>query len=303
MRINMQFIEDAEKVAHEEWPMSPNFRVRLATWIASHAPRGRGAIPRFIGRYFGVSMKTSIRTHSGAYLAVEPSSLDVYAAIGAAGGFWEPRVLRACLSAVRSGDVFYDIGANVGFMSIEVATRLGESVSVFAFEPIPVLAQSVLRSAFINGARNIHVLPIMLGSIVGEAELFIPSHSIHSSAISRQRSASKITCPMTTLDQLVQNEIVPPPDVIKIDVEGGELDVFRGAIEVVKKYAPIIIFEADVNMRRFGYSLMDLMAILSATIPYEFFGVGRNNADLELVRPDEISCTEFIAVPPSRTVR
>ena len=75
--MNMQLIEDARKVAHEKWPMSTNFRMRLATWIASHAPRGRGAIPRFVGRYFGASMKTSIRTNSGAYLAVEPSSLDV----------------------------------------------------------------------------------------------------------------------------------------------------------------------------------------------------------------------------------
>lgn len=291
---------DLEPISDKEWQTWPNLRMRLATLAATHAPRGRGAVPRLIGKYFGRRMKTTIRTASGAYLAVEPSCLDVYAAICAAGGTWESRVLNACLLAIKKGDVFFDIGANVGFMSIEVATRRQGSVEVIAFEPIPALARSILRSARINGANNVHVMSTMLGSTTGKAELFIPSHSIHASAIARESSAYAVTCPMTTVDELVRDGTLPPPNVIKIDVEGGELEVFRGASEVISTHAPTIIFEADVNMERFAYSLRDLTALLSANVPYKFFGIGRDDSLIELLSPDTRLCTEFIAVPPNR---
>jgi len=291
---------EIEPISEEEWQKWPNLRMRLATLAASYAPRGRGAIPRFIGKYFGRHMKTTIRTASGAYLAVEPSCLDVYAAICAAGGTWEPRVLNACLLALKTNDVFFDIGANVGFMSIEVATRRRNSVEVIAFEPILALARSILRSARINGANNVRVMSTMLGGTTRDGELFIPSHSIHASAIARESSAYAITCPMTTVDELVRDGTLPPPDVIKIDVEGGELEVFRGASEVIAQHAPTIIFEADVNMERFAYSLRDLTALLSANVTYKFFGLSRDGSIIDLLSPNASLCTEFIAVPPNR---
>ncbi len=296
----MPTITHRELITDQGWPKSPNFRMRLAILAATRAPRGRGAIPRLIGRYLGRHMKTTIRTASGAYLAVEPSSLDIYASIGARGGMWESRVLDACLSAIKEGDVFYDIGANVGFMSIEVATRHRDSVEVIAFEPIAALARSVLESARINGVDNVRVLPTMVGSATGQAKLFIPSCSGHASAVAREPGAYAVTCPMTTLDELVGNGTLQPPNVIKIDVEGSELAVFRGASKVIERHAPTIIFEADVNMQRFSYSLKDLIALLSASVPYKFFGVGRDRPNYELVNPDDRSCTEFVAVPPNR---
>jgi FkbM family methyltransferase len=287
--------------ADETWPRSPNIRMRLATLIATYAPHGRGAIPRFIGKYLGRNMKTAIRTASGAYLAVEPSSLDVYATISAAGGLWESRVLDACLSAIRQRDIFYDIGANVGFMSIEIASRYRGSVKVIAFEPILALARSVVRSAQLNGLDNIRVLPIMLGSTIGQGELFIPSHSIHASTVPRESGTSVFLCARTTLDELVMSGGLPPPSVIKIDVEGSELEVFRGAERVIAQYAPTIVFEADANMQRFGYSLKDIISVLSASVQYTFVGIGRHGVTHERISSsDWTSYTEFMAVPPTR---
>ena len=76
---------------------------------------------------------------------------------------------------------------------------------------------------------------------------------------------------MHRLDSLIRDDRLPPPDVFKIDVEGGELSAFRGATETLRRHRPSIVFEADCNMKRMGYTTGDLLATMSAAAPYEFF--------------------------------
>jgi FkbM family methyltransferase len=233
-------------------------------------PRAKAWLPRKIGRLFGEGMKTVVKTASGALLAVDPRNLDVFTAISCKGGSWEDQVLNACRRLLRPGDVFYDIGANAGIFSIELSNLLGGGIRVCAFEPQPSHAWHLAISARLNGFRNLATYQVMLGDEEGESELFVPAHSIHASSVTRQKNAASLICKAYTVDGLVSRGTLPSPDVIKMDVEGGEIAVLRGAASVIRAHGPAIVFESDMNMVRFGYDRKQILNYISTLSRYEF---------------------------------
>lgn len=256
----------------DEWREGFTTAMRLAEFWVKHVPRGKGCVPRWIGRHFCAQDKVFVRTASGMKLAVEPGNLDVYTYISSQGGSWDDHVVHACKSLISGEGVFYDIGASVGYISIEMAAGLKRG-RVIAFEPQPALAENVVRSALLNGFDHLEVLQVMLGDKCGDSALYVGSHSIHASAMAREAGSQELPCSMTTIDSLVASGAIPPPDAIKIDVEGAELLVFSGARETIRKHRPHIIFESDENMDRYGYRRSDIIGLLGSLCPYDFYFV------------------------------
>jgi hypothetical protein len=116
---------------------------------------------------------------------------------------------------------------------------------------------------------------VLLGDESGDGELYIPSSSIHASIVARGDHAQRLACAKTTIDAEVARGALPPPDVIKMDVEGAERSVVRGALETIARHEPCIVFESDVNQDRFGYSRADLCGELRFCADYRFFAVER----------------------------
>src|SRR5882724_8541385 len=137
------------------WGEGTSWQFKLSRFWARHIPRGKGWFPRQIGRRFGGGMRDTIRTASGARLAIDPGSLDMYCSITNQGGLWDADVLEVCCRFLKPGGVFYDIGANVGLMSLEVAKRFGDQVRIFSFEPQPSLAHTLAISARLNNFSNL----------------------------------------------------------------------------------------------------------------------------------------------------
>jgi len=276
---------------------------KVARWIHAHAPRGKGCIPRWIGRVAGDRVRAAIRTASGGRLVVNPTSFEVFAFIDVNGGLWEGHDVAACKAVLDAGQVFYDVGANAGLFSIEVAASYRDAVEVHAFEPQSSLARSLALSAALNGFRNLHVHPVALGEYEGETELFVPATSIHASMIARDRNSQRVTCTRTSIDTEVARGALPPPDVIKMDVEGGELSVVRGATRTLASHQPCIVFESDVNQDRFGYSRADLCRELRFCADYRFFAVERaggfTSLDPEGAGPTRVA-DSVLAIPERR---
>jgi FkbM family methyltransferase len=229
-------------------------------------------------------VRAEIRTASGGRLVVDPGSLEVFAFIDLNGGAWEAHDIAACKAVLERGQVFYDVGANAGVFTVEIAAAFDDAVQVRAFEPQPSLARSLALSAARNGFRNVHVHPVILGAEPGEVDLFIPASTIHASVVARDGRSQRLACAKTTIDAEVERGALPALDVIKMDVEGAERSVVQGALETIARHEPSIVFESDINQDRFGYSRADLCAELRFCADYRFFAVEREGGFTPLDR-------------------
>lgn len=278
----------------EGWSEAHPWALALAQAWANRAPRARSWLPRQIGRKLGSGWRTMIRSDTGTLLAVDSSNLDVYTAI-ARDGSHEPWVLQTCLRLLNPGDVFFDIGANAGFVALSVGAHFRDhDVTVIAFEPLPSLARCIAVSAHLNELEQVHVFETMLGDKDGNAALYVAAHSVHASALAREPDAAPMDRPIWRIDSLIAAGVVRPPAVIKIDVEGAELDVLRGAQNLLREQVPCVVLEANENMERFGYGRSDLLSYISSRADYSFFGI---RPDGELVDVDDDENPDLLALP------
>jgi FkbM family methyltransferase len=146
---------------------------------------------------------------------------------------------------IREGDTFLDIGANVGFYSFFVGPLCGPTGTVHAFEANPLLIQHLKRSADFNKPRaNIVVNPVAVGSEGNKTlQLYDPERIGGSSLYQLEwlNTGRSVTVPLTTIDDYVRQNRLTRIDVVKIDIEGAELDAFRGMQETFRTCPPAII--------------------------------------------------------------
>ena len=141
----------------------------------------------------------------------------------------EPVVKEFLLTRFRPGEVFVDVGANVGAYSLRAASQ---GMSVHAFEPNPGNVRILRRNSEINGL-TIDLHECALGSSEGTANLSAGG------AASKISAEGELTVPVRTLDSFH----LPRVDLLKIDVEGYELEVLRGAVETLERSHPAIMIE------------------------------------------------------------
>lgn len=282
------------------WDLRTPLSLRLARLWAKHGARGKGFVPRAIGRSVARSTRALIRTEFGAVMAVYPGSLDTYCLITAQGGAYDRSVLDACQKLLQPRETAFDIGANVGLVSLELCARFGGSVRVMSFEPQPDLAKHLAVSAKLN-EFDIRVFTCLVGDHEGEQTLFVPAHSIHASVISRSRRARPMVRPVVRLDDLVFTGMIDPPAIIKIDVEGAEMAVLNGARALLREHQPSVVFEADENRARFRNSRRDLFVELRRHAPYRMFAVEDTSQFVpidETDDPDTFPQRNYAAVAP-----
>ena len=245
--------------------------IRTAFWWNRHGFRGKAAIPKALGRLWG-GAGLYILTRSGGKLSVDHRNLDVYAYIYNAGGHWDATVMNMCERLLRPGDVYYDIGANTGIFSIDAASAIRD-LRVYCFEPQPMLANNIKRSIDANQFDRVSCIECLLGREDGEQSLYLTSHSIHASIVPREAKFEKIDVRMRSLDSLVRSRQIEPPDIIKMDVEGAEIEVLTGASEVLAACEPSIIFEADENLLRVNKKVDDVISCINKIAPYQILRI------------------------------
>jgi FkbM family methyltransferase len=170
------------------------------------------------------------------------------------------------LRRLTAGDgTFIDAGANFGVYSLAVARS--SPVPVLAIEPQTHLAEAIRRSANANGFENLRVVQTALGDETGSTTLHLPPGGSGAASIVRHegvRMAAHIAVGIITLDQLCHDFGVMRVQCLKMDVEGAEIAVIRGARSVLQRDQPFILFEASDDeseqspvfclLREFGYS-------------------------------------------------
>jgi FkbM family methyltransferase len=139
----------------------------------------------------------------------------------------EGRMLRRLLPSLRQGDLFFDVGANIGTVTLPVAaTGLAECL---AFEPEPGNAGRLAENVELNGLANVAVIEAAVWSVAGTVSLSAAGPvGTGTHAVVEGRIDDAKPVPATTIDEM-GGRGARPPDVVKLDVEGGELEALRGA--------------------------------------------------------------------------
>ncbi|HDS1800366.1 TPA: FkbM family methyltransferase [Pseudomonas putida] len=182
-------------------------------------------------------------------------------------GHYETDETSFLKSVFRDGDVFLDIGANLGWYSL-VLGRKCPGAQIYAFEPIPSTVEMLKKNIGLNRLDNVE--PICMGMFSKEGEfnfLFAPDVSGATSLklVGQSRGEGvvrNVACKVTTLDAFCNSRGITPT-LLKIDVEGAELMVAQGG-ERVLKGTPIILMELLRKWsREFGYHPNDVLDFLS----------------------------------------
>lgn len=146
------------------------------------------------------------------------------------------------------GNVFFDIGANVGFFTLIGGAAVGSEGQVAAFEPEPGNAAAIRRNLALNGFSNSQVFEAAVAAKNGRERLWTTAHPgghTLESAGRPEDQCSSLEVDVVAIDPLVASGRLRPPDLVKIDVEGAELAVLEGMRQTLERARPTIICELD----------------------------------------------------------
>jgi FkbM family methyltransferase len=177
-------------------------------------------------------------------------------------------VQEAMRRTLAAGSIFYDVGANIGFISLVGARLVGPTGRVISIEPEPDNVAAIRAHAALNEIDTITVIAAAAAAETGPADvigvrdtLWTRLAEVGEHPLERER----LTVPGVRLDDLVYEQGLDPPDVVKIDVEGGELQVLAGMTRLLRERRPVIIAEMHGKnvafcelMRAAGYTIVNL---------------------------------------------
>ena len=146
------------------------------------------------------------------------------------------------VSHLREGMTVMDVGANLGLYSLLISRAVGPSGKVYAFEPVPEFFAQLKEHLALNNAASVIPVPIALSDEKGIAKMSVKGGA---SSLFRHVSDEFVEVQMERLDDFVEGEGIERVDAIKIDVEGAELKVIRGADKTIRRNKPILMVEVS----------------------------------------------------------
>lgn len=274
--------------SHEWGSVTPMFLQRIvngviwrAGWLIVHA----GPLEPILLK-IGTRLHARLNAHSAPVTVPNPVSvgdLRLYhdgqseLAYMMSRGLFEPHVTRLFKTLVKPGMTVVDVGANIGYYSLLSARLVGETGSVWAFEPAPLALDLLRKSVEDNGfTRRVHVIPQAIGDAPGSARLYVnvTEHLLSSlyEEASRfqygqevdQHECVDVAC--TTLDNWAAAHDWLQVDLVKIDIEGGEKAVLCGMVELSRRNPRMkLIVEFNVRtLRAAGATVEEFFEALRA---------------------------------------
>jgi len=174
-------------------------------------------------------------------------------------GSYEMSKRKAFEEEIPKGAVVFDVGANVGYYSLLASVLVGERGRVYAIEPLPRNVHFLQRHIEINHLDNIEIIEAAVSDHAGTASFDLGA----SSAMGHLSDAGEIEVRLVCLDEMLENGVIQPPDYIKVDVEGTEYKVLKGARKLIQGYHPI--FFLDTHQREAHQQLITLLKELGYT--------------------------------------
>lgn len=152
-------------------------------------------------------------------------------------GTYEPFKTEAIERVLRPGNAVVDVGAHVGYYAALAAKRVGPTGMVVAFEPRPLNLRFLRRHVEWNGLQNVRIIEAGVGDRSGTASFDTRAGT----GTGHLAEGGDLLVTTVRLDDLYRDGEIPRVDFLKIDVEGGEVGVLRGARELIAAERPIIL--------------------------------------------------------------
>lgn len=260
-----------------------------------HRIRGGWRLAAFLAKPFG---SLPLDSQAGVPIFLNIQSLDEHAVtiLLGHGDYHERGEQKLLRELVREGDTVYDIGANLGIFTLLFSAAVGQRGCVVAVEPNPALTDNLARTC--SSLSQVRLHQCALAEAAGEALFYVPEddHMLASLADWSGQKTRRINIPVSTLDHLVVQ--YPPPVMVKIDVEGAEYLVLRGAANLMSSPCPPMVFfeQIPAAANSFGYPPCAAQRWIAATGKFKLYRI-RPEGDLELLKEEYQGPANLLAVP------
>ncbi|PWS39198.1 hypothetical protein DFH01_08170 [Falsiroseomonas bella] len=272
--------------------------IRALRWRARwmrHAPAYAAAPLQSWQRALGFTLREmsggefAFRTPDGMVMHTMPNNFSSFAM--AVGGARDPEIWRLIERRLRRGMTFVDAGANIGAYTLPAARLVGPEGRVVSFEAHPVTYRLLARNVAENGLANVLALNEALGEEAGTLTLaFTAANPGETHVAADGETGAQV--PVTPLDAALTARGVAGVDYLKIDVEGFELPVLRGALGTIRAN-PGLLIQTELQERhaaRYGTDIGEIVALLrgEGLSPHVVDGEGRLQPVTGPVRGDII---------------
>jgi FkbM family methyltransferase len=257
--------------------------------------------------YLNLTAPTPMEWHRTIQVMLYPDS--GISAVLATSGFYEPHECLVLKKVLREGDVFVDCGANIGLYSLYAAALVGGRGRVLAFEPSPREIARLKENIRLNDFKQIDVFPYALSDTDGTTTFNLADaqkagqNTLGTSfGYADTACAEQITVPLRRLDDVCAGEKLPNLRLIKIDVEGAELHVLRGAMHTLKTYRPVLLLEIfPSSLAGMNATVAELEMFLREQ-NYIFYSINNENAqwDAMATLSGIVKSTNIVAIPQEK---
>jgi FkbM family methyltransferase len=163
-------------------------------------------------------------------------------------GTYEPELQSALRELIPAGALIFDVGANIGYVSLLLAKAAGVNGRVFAFEALPSNVEQLRSNVALNGMEaRVTVVPGAVTQAPGPVNFLVHASGgmgkVAGSAGREDRYQAEVTVPGISLDEFVYGQGNLPPQVVKMDIEGGEVLALPGMRRVLAEAHPLMLME------------------------------------------------------------
>jgi FkbM family methyltransferase len=215
------------------------------------------------------------------------------------GRYYQPDISRLLETLLRPGDQYVDVGANIGLTALLARSRIGATGKGVAFEPNPRAFARLKENFAMNGVTNFELVPSAVADCESVQLLFVPrDEMLLGTFVPEKAEGTRVEVRTEPADRYVEAFDPARPTLIKIDVEGYEVQVLRGLQSLLSRPNVIVVTEiADGKLRRAGYSreaLHDLLSGFGFVAHTIDVRAGRWRKALELTAiPGPLDCKEY----------
>lgn len=253
---------------------SPTLRTKgyfavVRAWYAHYPSADGKTLPLRVGWLFGDFVPVWVDVEPGVTMRLDP--FDKVTLTILAQGTWEPRTWQEMQAHIPEGGTFIDVGAHVGWYSLKAAKKVGPKGRVISIEPNPETIPSLKENIRANRDESIiTVAPVACASSESVLTLYAaPRLNTGESSLSKANAsqegqpAASYQVRARPLDDIAKDAGLTRADFLKIDVEGAEFLVLKGATTVLDSFRPVVVLElVDSQLKSMGTSEEEVVAFM-----------------------------------------